>query len=223
MITHTYFICNIEKEHDRYKHLQYQIDLFNIVNYTFISRCWKDDITEGLRIKWVKTDTAMRTHGRHMETNPLTNGEISLFLNYIDCLTTIKNTYNDGIFIIFESDVIFNRNYIAYIDAFIDSIKDNKEWDIINIGTGIGGKSAVLNNNNIIYKVVINRCAEGLVWNYKSVCKFLDMFNELQDIDSPIDTKMDYYSAQGKFNIYWSNPSLVSQGSTTHRFKSTLR
>ena len=81
-----------------------------------------------------------------------------------------------------------------------------------------------IEGNLDIYKETINRCAEGIIWNYKSICKFLDLFGETTDIDSPIDTKMDYYSEIKKcFNIFWSHPPLLYQGSVKRIFNSYLR
>ena len=57
-----------------------------------------------------------------MEKNPLSNGEISLFLNHLECLKNIKNTFNDGIFIILESDVIFKPNFNEDIIKIVKSL-----------------------------------------------------------------------------------------------------
>ena len=83
MIIHTYFLCNKDKEPDRYNSLVKQIKELDINNYSFFSYIWGDEITSELRNKWVKSDTSMRYHNRDMITKPLSNGEISLFLNHI--------------------------------------------------------------------------------------------------------------------------------------------
>ena len=221
-----YFICNKEKEESRYNNINQQITNIGIQNYRVVSYSWADNITEEYRNQWVKSDTAMRTHGRTMDKTPLNNGEISLFINYISCLKEIRENFNDGIFIIFESDVIFKDEYKIYIDTLINRLSERNDWDIVNIGEGACKQ---LPKNRVegkldIYKQRINRCAEGIIWNYKAICKFLDKFYETNDIDSPIDTKMDYYSEHmGCLNIFWSHPPLVFQGSIKCMFKSHLR
>ena len=59
----------------------------HIEYFTFI---WKDQITQEIRDKYCKTDVTMRKYGRNMKERPMTDGEISLFLNYIECLRKVK-------------------------------------------------------------------------------------------------------------------------------------
>lgn len=221
-----YFICNKNKEEERYASLQRQIDNLALSNYKIVSYSWADTITSEFKNEWVKTDTAMILHGRPMSKNPLNNGEISLFVNHIECLKEIKKTQKEGIFLICESDVIFKNEYIKYIDELIKKLSVRDDWDIVNIGEGACNQ---LPKNRVegildIYKESINRCTEGLIWNYRSICNFLDLFAETNDIDGPFDTKIDYYSQHLKcFNLFWSHPPLVYQGSVKHMFKSYLR
>ena len=228
-----YFICNKDKENDRYSFLIKQIDNVNLKNYEFFNYIWKTDITDNIRKEYCKSDYTMKLHGRSIITNPLSNGEISLFLNYIECLRKIRNEYVDGIFIIMESDVIFGDDFNKNLIELLNSIKLlNTEWDIINIGNikQWFNKEKYYKNNPIIinnikfYKENINRCAEAIIWNYKSVCKFLDYFDEKKDIDGPIDTKIDVLSEYlGRFNIYWNEPTFITQGSICNIFDTTLR
>ena len=62
----------------------------------------------------------------------LRKGMLSLILNYRETLRDIVKNYNDGIFFIFESDIIKSKD-IDKINNFIDDIKD-KDWDSIHIG-----------------------------------------------------------------------------------------
>lgn len=226
MSYHLYFICNKDKEESRYNFIHSQIINLDLDNYKIVSYYWADDITHEFRKQWVKSDTAMRTHGRTMLEKPLNNGEISLFMNHISCLKEIRETFTEGIFIIFESDVIFNKEYMIYIGELINKLSKQNNWDIVNIGEGACNQLPVnrIDGKLDIYKESINRCTEGIIWNYRSICKFLELFAETNDIDSPIDTKMDYYSEHmGCFNIFWSHPPLISQGSVKGKFKSHLR
>lgn len=230
-----YFLCNKYKEPDRYNLLLKQINQTNLCNYEFFNYIWGNQITPELRKKYCKTDYTMTFHGRSMITKPLSNGEISLFLNHIECLRKIRRDYSEGLFLIMESDVIFQdvNNFNSQLNDLFNSIKmlDN-EWDIINIGNTkpwFNNKKYYKNipvciNNIQFYKEKINRCTEAIVWNYKSVCKFLDYYEVNEDIDGPIDTKMDVFSEfMGSFNIYWNEPTFITQGSTIGIFKTLLR
>jgi hypothetical protein len=228
-----YFLCNKDKEPDRYNFLIKQIDNLNLQNYEFFNYIWGTDITDTIRKKYCKSDYTMHLHGRSMITNPLSNGEISLFLNYIECLRKIRKEYINGIFIIMESDVIFYDDFNKNLMKLLNSIKLlNTEWDIINIGNTKSWfkidqcykNTPIIINNIKFYKEKINRCAEAIIWNYQSVCKFLDYFDEKTDIDGPIDTKIDVLSDfLGRFNIYWNEPTFITQGSICNIFKTSLR
>lgn len=231
-ITKIYIIVNKKNEEARYDNLIKQLQIHNIKNYEFIDHTWGSEITEEIRNEYVKSDFSMRRHGRSMKEKPLSNGEISLFLNHIECLTNIKNKFDDGIFLILESDALFTDNFNMNLQEVIQNSACINDWDIINIGAGqkkymasLGyPKTKAINvKSTNFYKENINRCTEALIWNYAAVEKFLTTFYTNKDIDGPIDTKLDVFSSTNDFNIYWCNPELVYQGSIFNVFKSHLR
>jgi GR25 family glycosyltransferase involved in LPS biosynthesis len=227
MITHNYFLCNKDKEPDRYQSLVEQIKELGLENYSFFTYIWGDEITPEIRSKWAKTDTTMRYHGRNMNDKPLSDGEISLFLTHIECLRSIRASYTSGLFCIFESDALFYPSYSKKLERVIELTKDKNDIDIINIGSGNGRdkpKSQPINTILSLYKEKINRGTDAIIWTYKGVCNFLDYFDKTSDIDGPIDTKMDVYSEYiGGFNIHWAHPPLVYQGSISGKFKQSIR
>jgi GR25 family glycosyltransferase involved in LPS biosynthesis len=221
----TFFIVNPKYKEGRYNTILSLIRDNNIMNYSFITHTWACDITPEIRSIYAKSDIAMRYQGRNMDKNPLINGEISLFLNYIECLRRIRDNYDRGIFIIFESDIMLYDNFKENLERVIELSK-SIDWDTINIGTGNGRdtpKSEPIKSGLHLYKEPINKFAEGIIWNYTGVCKFLKYFEETSEIDAPIDCKMDYYSEHlKKFNIYWAEPGLVWQRSARGIIKSHL-
>jgi hypothetical protein len=225
MITHNYFLCNKDKEPYRYESLVQQIKNLALENYTFFTYIWGDEITPDIRSKWTKQETPM-------QNKPLNNGEISLFLNHIECLRLIRSSYTSGLFCIFESDALFYPSYSKNLEKVLELAKDKDDIDIINIGAGHfreghsrdAPKSAPIKHELSLYKEQINRCSESIVWTYSGICNFLDYFDKTSYIDVAIDNKMDNYSnCKGAFNIYWAHPPLVYQGSVTNKFKSFLR
>ena len=226
MITGIYFLVNPEYEPDRHASICNIIDSEKLPNVTLFTHLWGCDITPEMRKEHVKSDTSMRYHGRNMIHNPLSNGEISLFLNHIECLRSIRSTHRDGTFILFESDVLIYSNFWENLEQVL-ALGESVDWDIINIGEGNGNdvpKSEPIRPYLHLYKEERNRCTEGIVWSYKGICKFLEYYEETLDIDCPFDTKMDVLSeVYGKFNIYWSHPPLVYQGSVRRIFPSYLR
>jgi GR25 family glycosyltransferase involved in LPS biosynthesis len=211
-------------EKDRYDTLLQLIEKNKLKNYELFSNTWSCDITPDLRNKICASDEAMRYQGRNMVERPLSNAEVSLFLNHIECLKKIRKEYSDGNFIIFESDIILYDNFQNNLNRVIELSK-SIDWDIINIGNGNcrdKPKSEPIRQGLHLYKEKINRFAEGIIWNYKSICKFLEYFEKTGQVDAPFDVKLDYYSHLNIFNIYWAEPALVWQGSANNVVKSHL-
>ena len=89
----TFIIISKENEPQRYIHLLKEINkhkLNDFLNINYFNHCWKSDITSEIRKKYCKSDRTMKKHGRNMKDKPLTRGEISLFLNHIECLKYIR-------------------------------------------------------------------------------------------------------------------------------------
>ena len=234
--SHIFFICDKNNEPERYDNLCNQLlqTTFPKEKYDFFTHIWGDQITSEIRNKYCKSDFSMQLHNRNMKTKPLTNGEISLFFNHIECLRKIRKEYNTGLFFIFESDAIFCNNFQYLLNKVCEEVSCVDDWGIINIGQGIRETSyakslgypkskPIQNNIFTYYNENINCCTEGLLWNYNSICEFLTYFEMTEDIDGPIDTKIDVYSHLSDFKIYWVYPTLVHQGSINGYFKSFLR
>lgn len=231
----TFVIMSKTNEPERYKNFLTQVvnnKLHNFLNIHYFNHCWKSDITPEIRGKYCKSDWTMKKHGRNMKDKPLTNGEISLFLNFLECLRNIRNKYEGGYFLILESDVIFNDKFCKNkLYEMINNIKNIQDLDVLNIGTGPHAylinngyprTKPIIINNNKFYKENINKCAEAIIWKYSSICKFLDYFEKDELIDGPWDTKIDVLSTYvGGFNIYWGE-SLIYQGSLYGVFKTNV-
>lgn len=229
-----FFICDKQNEADRHANLCKQLldTQLSIDKYEIFTHIWGTQITNEIRSKFCKSDFSMRLHNRNMITKPLTNGEISLFLNHIECLRKIRKEYNSGLFFIFESDVILCKNFKNYLNKICEEISCIDDWDVINVGEGTRNylksfnypKSLPIKNNIFTFhNEDIHSCTEGILWNYDSICKFLSYFELIEDIDSPFDTKMDVYSYLGEFKIYWAYPTLVNQGSINGLYNSLVR
>lgn len=227
MLSHTFFLCNKDKEPSRYESLVEQIQTNQIKDYTFFCHIWGDEVTPEIRKQYCKTDISMRFHSRNMIDAPLLNTEISLFLNHIECLRLIKRNYNHGYFAIFESDALFYPDYSNKINTILEQAMYKRNVHIINIGEGDPNnlpKSEPIKNTLSIYHERTNKFTEGIIWTYEGVCNFLAYFDRTSDIDGPIDTKIHIYSEfVGGFNIYWAYPAPVYQGSRSGKFNSNIR
>jgi hypothetical protein len=93
----------------------------------YISPTYKHTIDEETYNKYTSNQLV-----RHLRIANMSYGELSLFLNYRAVLEDIEKNYKDGMFLIFESDVIEGKE-ISRLNEFLDFIKD-KEFDLIHLG-----------------------------------------------------------------------------------------
>lgn len=93
----------------------------------YISPTYKHTITQDIYTRNIKEQLVQK-----LRNNPMKKGELSLFLNYKANLEHIVKNHKDGIFIIFESDVLVSKD-IKRFNKFLNDIKD-KNWDSIHIG-----------------------------------------------------------------------------------------
>lgn len=231
-----YIICNKTKETDRLKSIEKQLKKIINKKYfkiNFYFYLWKDEINDNHIKHYCKTDNSMRYHGRTKSVKPLTKGELSLCMNHIECLKKIKDTYEDGYFLILESDFLFNSDFEENIIILCDYLKNNNvNFDIINIGTGFRkemahelkkNKPLIINEKLKLYEEKKNSCTEGILWNYNSITKFLSYFNKFEDINGPWDTILDELHRFIDWKIIMLDPPIVKQGSILGLFKKELR
>lgn len=130
-INKIYCINNPEFEYDRNIHLQTLFSSCNISSdfIKYICPTYKHIINEDIYNKHISDQLV-----RKLRSNPpiMKKGELSLFLNYKAILEDIVKNYKDGIFFIFESDILIG-NDIEKINVFIENIK-NQNWDAIHLG-----------------------------------------------------------------------------------------
>jgi GR25 family glycosyltransferase involved in LPS biosynthesis len=232
-----YIICNETKENDRLESIKKQLEKIknkNSFEINFYSYLWGDEITNDIYNKYCKTDNSMKYHGRKKSLKPLSKGELSLCLNNIECLKKIKNKYSSGYFLILESDFIFHKNFEENLINLYEYLKNYYvDFDIINIGTGFRkqmghelkkNKPLILNKNLKLYLEKKNCCTEGILWNYDSINKFLNYFNNSEDINGPWDTILDelHRFINCTWKIFMLDPSIVDQGSIKGLFKSKI-
>jgi hypothetical protein len=130
IITKINVISNPEYELDRYNMMKKLMNDLNI----------KDDFVEYIAPTYSHTiDEETYNHHsspqmvlRMRKTVKLKTAELSLILNIKQNLEFIVKNFKDGIFILFESDIILGKDINKFED-FLNEIKD-KNWDCIHLG-----------------------------------------------------------------------------------------
>jgi hypothetical protein len=245
-ISHVCCVSNPDFEQERYKMLK---DLFKGQNIDdcfikYISPTYKHTITQDIYDTHIKKQLVYA-----LRPNPMKLGELSLFLNYKANLEYIVKNYKEGIFLVFESDVMLGKD-IKMLKDFLIDIKD-KEWDLIHIGSEVeqiwdspnfnsptGYTERITYNNNVFIEDITNdkdiyrlsrkfhtRCTDSFLWKYDSIVKYLIW---LDNIETNYGVPMDYYMCNffeknPDFKHYWSHDEFFIQGSNLGLMKTTLQ
>lgn len=186
-----------------------QLSKLNINNYIFIEKYDKENL--------IKKDIC--------KFNKLRLSQISVFKKFMYVMSLIQQSnykYN----LIFEDDVILNKNFVKSYEKGLKELPD--DYDILSIGSAHGfhiTKKQGRRKDKLIYKRNINlnatRGTDSLLFSKKCAEKILNFFNCTDKINLPVDFWFNYVVKKLKLNVYWMEPTIVVQGSTTGLFKST--
>jgi hypothetical protein len=238
-------VSNPKFEPERCNMLKELFERQNIDNcfIKYISPTYKHTITKEIYNNNVKEQQVLR-----LRNTPMKLGELSLFLNYKANLEYIAKNYKDGIFLVFESDILLGKD-INNLNEFLTSIKD-KDWDLIHIGMydnriwetpnfklPIGYVERIYYNDKCIEDITtINdkyrlskkyytRCCDSFLWKYNSIIKYLNWMNNIElNFGVPMDYYMcNFFEKNPDFKHYWSNDEFFKQGSNLGIIPTTLQ
>jgi len=131
VIDRIHVICNEKYEPVRYSNLTEMFKNLKVNNdyIRYICPTYKHTITNKMYEYHCKKQLVlrMRPSGPKMK-----KAELSITLNFKENYENIVKNFKDGIFLIFESDILISKD-IDKINDFLDEIKD-KDWDSIHLG-----------------------------------------------------------------------------------------
>jgi hypothetical protein len=247
-VSKTYFVCSQEFEPMRFERLKREFNKIGWNNTKFICPTYKHTITQDIMSTYVKNDLIKKTRNCGMKKS-----EVSLFLNYKAVLEDIYRNYSDGLFLIFESDVLIIEQNIGEFDAFFNAIYDKKDnWDLIHIGSDLVNNQyftkpycdcALPYRNKVVglpekyieditspndnYRLVRKfhtRCTDSFLWNYTGIVKFLNYMNENPYYNAPFDYYLtNFFENIINFKQYWSLNTFFYQASNFEIDSSTIQ
>ena len=147
--------------------------------------------------------------------------EISLFLKHISIYE--KNLYNKDYIVVLEDDFIFKDNPIINIEKIINEANNNGIWDLIFSGDCCNLHYKNVENYKNLYKTNLSRGTCMYILNINTTNKLLEIFNFEKRISKPIDHWFNYILNKYNMISYWSEPTIVMQGSEMNIFPSSLR
>jgi GR25 family glycosyltransferase involved in LPS biosynthesis len=153
---------------------------------------------------------------------------ISLHLKHFYAYREIASKYSMAL--ILEDDVIFQDNFLAILDSYLRQLP--YDFDMFFIGDGCNlhiDKHKILPGINVYEKSVnegpgATRCTDSYVISNKCAARLCCYINLLDSkISLPIDWWLNVALRENDLNVYWAEPTIITQGSQNGKFKSTLR
>lgn len=175
------------------------------------------------------------------DRNNLSNDDLKLFsidkiqternkavtLSHIFCYREIVNKYDYAL--ILEDDAIFNNHFKKLLDKYFNDLPN--DWDMLFIGNGCNlhiPYDIVKKSNTNIFKKCLEptfwggngatRCTDSYLISKKCASKIIE-FIEHTKIDDAIDWWLNDVCRKLHFNVYWAEPTIVSQGSELGLYK----
>ena len=167
-------------------------------------------------------------------TSKCSSPAISLALKHLFCYREITDKYKYAL--VLEDDAIFDNKFKEKLDNYMSQLPD--DWDMLFIGDGCNlhiPYNIVKNSNTNVFKKCLEptfwggngatRCTDSYLISKKCASKIIEYIDVIT-IDNPIDNAIDWWlndiCRKYGFNVYWAEPTIVSQGSETGMYKSTL-
>ena len=212
LITRTFVICNPEREPDRCHHSRSQL---HELDFGFTSFIWKDQLRDNVLKKYhVPTDLTQVT----------SLVVTSLTLNHLFILEHIKNNYAAGSFMIFESDIVLEKNFTHHLNNIMMEWQERElDIDMLYLGRCMGNiiHESERTNGYYLYKKDKTMCTDSMIWSYKGIVKLFDFFATYPRITEAVDFFFDNFRISGNnTQVYWASPSIVLQGSINGLFPS---
>jgi hypothetical protein len=216
-VKHIFVIGDPAREPERIRYLQSEFSTQGLDKHvSYFQPTYKDNLSSH----------ELQQVGESLHGRPLKRSEISIFLNYIYLLESIRQSYSDGYFAIFESDVRFEQNLQTYLQIFSDFLQ-NVAPDACSIGSGCDCIDDAVNTDDMnfqIYPKRLVRCMDSYVFSYKGICSFLDYFLNNNIINEPIDNYFQTFLEKNTdFSHFWVWPSLTLQGSQYGYYNSSIQ
>jgi len=206
------FVVHYTALTERKEHVIKELGKYNL-DYEFITDFDKENINSDTLKKFDRTKLKI--------------SEISLLLKHKKCWEEIYKKYDYAV--VFEDDIILSDNFNNDLNTYINELPS--DWDMFFIGTCLNIHAEQKNINadptKHVFKADINkggtRCTHAYMITKKCAKKLLDIINtENYIIDYATDWFLNNIIKDNSLNVYWAEPAIVTQGTETKIFKTSL-
>ena len=219
-LMHIFCVVNEKEEQARYVKLkktltEHELDKY----YTCIAPTWKNTITDENVKKYIKSTEFLPKYRKKINLPPkrMSRAELSVILNHRAVLRHISKKYNNGYFLILESDVEFTENFNMFPEILKQLNENEDRWDLMYIGkmpqsNFYKSTTELVNTDKYqIYTGKEDKTADAMIWKYDTIVKFLKYMKSDLDFKLPYDTYIQNFYRNENINFGWVQPHLVFQ------------
>lgn len=149
--------------------------------------------------------------------------ELSCSMKHIEALKKIEQ--NDGeIFLVLEDDVLFSKETLNILQNIKKELSVIEKNFVISLGNAANmyTPKKELKEGKFLYENIENRAADSYLISKEAVIKRLKWLNE-NTTKLPADHMYNFIDNEVGNNIYWLEPTIVTQGSQAGLFTSSIQ
>jgi GR25 family glycosyltransferase involved in LPS biosynthesis len=213
-------VINEEEEQERYDNLrkmlkEYKLDTY----YKCIGPTWKNTITDENVKKYIKSTEYLVKYRKKINLPPkrMSRAELSVILNHRAVLRHISKKYDNGYFLIIESDVQLTENFNMFPEILKQLNENEDQWDLLYVGKMPQSnfykctKEIINTDAYQIYSGKEDKTADAMLWKYETIIKFLNFMKSDLDFKLPYDTYLQNFYRNNNIKFGWIQPHLMFQ------------
>jgi glycosyl transferase family 25 len=220
------FVLHYSKLTSRKQHILEQFKNHGIQDFEFIEQFDKDEITN---------ENCSQFDQQYIKNRP---GELSLHLKHFYVYQLMVNENIDEA-LIFEDDVILSDGFIEKLTEYMRQLPTTYDMLFIGNGCQLHIPSNRIVPGQYIYEkyiygkyvdttddgtCVATRCTDSYIIHNRcaqKICNYIANLNNT--ITLPIDWWLNKAAQDNKLTVYWSEPTIVTQGSHIGLFSCSLK
>jgi len=206
------FVIHYKKLVERKQHIENQFKLYNITDYEFVE-IDRDELS---------------SQDISIFRDDYSKAQIAILLSHFYVYKQIANHHESAL--IFEDDIVLDDQFNSKLMCYIKEMPTDYDMLFIGDGCGLHISEGKLIPGKTVYKKSLNpssieghgatRCTDSYIVSKKCakmLCEYIA--NMDYKIDIPIDHWLNSTMRELDLEIYWAEPTIVSQGTQNGMFK----
>lgn len=199
------FVIHYKKLIERKKNILQQFAKYNITNFEFID-IDRDELTN---------------YNTNMFANKYSNSLIAITLSHFQAYKEIAKKYKHAL--ILEDDVILSDNFSVKLANYMAQLPIDFSMLFLGDGCNLHIETNKIIPNQYVYKKCLyptkwggagaTRCTDSYIISKtcaETLCNYIN--NLSYKINEPIDWWLNTACRHNNFNVYWAEPTIVTQG-----------